>query len=223
MWADATDQGAVAVHRTGRVLVPVLAAVLAFATSFGAVAVSSGMSPAAAVVMSATTFGGGAQFAAVSVLGTGGSAVAAVLSGALLNTRYLAMGMAAATAYTGPPWRRAASAQLLGDESWAVSRRSEGHDRRLLLTAGATIYITWVGGTAAGAYGLAGHGQIQTWGLDMASPAVFLALLWGQLRDRAARHTSALAIGSALILVPLAPPGLPIAVAAAACLLGART
>jgi len=46
-------------------------------------------------VFSATTFAGSAQFAAVSVLGAGGSVVAAVLAAGLLNARYAPMSIAA--------------------------------------------------------------------------------------------------------------------------------
>lgn len=207
-------------------MLPVSAAIFAFGTSFGALATVSGITPAAAVVMSATTFGGAAQFAAVSLLGSGSGAAAAVAAGALLNLRYLPMGMAAAGAYTGPGWRRALFAQLLGDESWALARDGDGYNRRVLVRAGLLVYLVWLAGTGLGAYGLDGQGQVERWGLDMASPAVFLVLLWGQLtaggagarRVRAA--VAAAAALSALLLVPVMPPGVPIAVAASACLLG---
>jgi len=72
-------------------------------------------------VFSATTFAGSAQFAAVSVLGAGGSVVAAVLAAGLLNARYAPMSIAAAGVFRGRWWRRLLEAQLLVDESWALA------------------------------------------------------------------------------------------------------
>ncbi|NJP81185.1 AzlC family ABC transporter permease, partial [Streptomyces sp. AA8] len=55
-----------------RAAVPLAVAVFGFAVSFGVVARAAGMGVLAPVVMSLTTFAGSAQFAAASVLGTGG-------------------------------------------------------------------------------------------------------------------------------------------------------
>jgi len=78
------------------------------------------------------------------------------------------------------------------------------------------------GGTALGA--LAGDilGDPATLGLDAAFPALFLALLVPQLRERRAL-VAALAGGLiALALLPVASPGIPIIAASAACLIGLR-
>ena len=55
--------------------------------SFGATAVAGGLPGWLPVAMSLLVFAGGAQFAAVGVVLAGGSPVAAVAAGALLNTR----------------------------------------------------------------------------------------------------------------------------------------
>jgi predicted branched-subunit amino acid permease len=75
------------------------------------------MGAAAAIVMSATTFGGSAQFAAASVLDSGGSALAAILAAVFLNARYLAMSIAVASIIPGGRIRRLAASQLIVDES----------------------------------------------------------------------------------------------------------
>jgi 4-azaleucine resistance transporter AzlC len=199
----------------------VAAAAFAFGVSFGVVAIAAGFSAAAAVVMSATTFGGAAQIGAASVIGAGGGPLGAVATGSLLNLRYLPMGITAADAYQGPWWRRALLAQLLGDETWAISRRSDGsHDSRLLLTAGAAVYVVWLAGSALGAIVLSSFGDISSWGLDMVSPAIFFALLWRQMTTRRAQLAAGSAVVIALVLVPVTPPGVPIIVASLACLIG---
>ena len=62
---------------------PVAPGPLVFGVSFGLLAQSAGMSPVAAIVMSATTFAGSAQFAAGSILMQGGGALAAVVAAVL--------------------------------------------------------------------------------------------------------------------------------------------
>lgn len=172
--------------------------------------------------MSATTFGGAAQIGAASVLAAGGGAISASLTGTLLNLRYLPMGITAASAYPGPWWRRGALAQLLGDETWAMSRTSDGgHDARLLVMSGMAVYVVWFGGTALGAISFRSLGDVSAWGLDMVSPAIFFALLWKQLDSARARIAAASAVAVALALVPVSPPGVPVAVASLVCLIGA--
>ena len=84
-------------YRAGaRAMLPLAPAVTLFAASFGVLARSAGFDPAATVAMSATTFAGSAQFAAVSVLAAGGTAIAAVVAAVLLNARYAPMCLAAA-------------------------------------------------------------------------------------------------------------------------------
>ena len=80
----------------------------------------------ASIVMSLTTFAGSAQFAIVSVLGAGGTAVAAIAAAVLLNARYGPMALAAASVFRGGKLRRFLEAQLLVDESWALAQR-DGH------------------------------------------------------------------------------------------------
>ena len=74
---------------------------LLFGLSFGVLAEAAGMSTEAAVVMSATTFSGSAQFAAASVLEDGGTVLAAIVSAVLLNLRYVGQSIAAASIFPG--------------------------------------------------------------------------------------------------------------------------
>ena len=68
---------------------PLALAPLLFGASFGLLAVDAGMGWLGAVVMSATTFAGSAQFAAASILDDGGGALAAIVAAILLNARYV--------------------------------------------------------------------------------------------------------------------------------------
>ena len=132
-----------------RAAAPLAIGPVLFGASFGLLAGEAGMGTVAAVAMSATTFAGSAQFAAAGTLETGGGALAAVAAAALLNARYLPMGVAAAGAFGGSIPRRFAEAQLIVDESWALAGRSGRFERKLLVGAGLLFYVCWVAGTAA--------------------------------------------------------------------------
>jgi 4-azaleucine resistance transporter AzlC len=184
---------------------------------------SAGFDGTASVVMSATTFAGSAQFAAASILDTGGEIAAAVAAAVLLNARYAPIGVTVASLFSGPRLRRLVEAQLIVDESWALSRRPDGaFDRRLLIGAGFIFYVGWVGGTAIGALVGDALGEPETYGLDAAFPALFLALLVPQVRTRRALAAALGGGAIALFLIPFVPAGVPIIAAVAACLAGWR-
>ena len=209
-------------HHGFRAAAPLAIGPILFGASFGLLAGEAGMGTAAALVMSATTFGGSAQFAAAGTLEAGGSALAAVAAAALLNARYVPMGVAAAGAFHGPPWRRFLEAQLIVDESWAIAGRSGRFERPLLVGAGLVFYVCWICGTAVGALFGDALGDPNAIGLDAAFPALFLALLWPYLKTREGSTAAVLGGLVALVLIPVAPPGVPIVAAAFVCLLGLR-
>ena len=177
----------------------------------------------AAIVMSLVVFAGSAQLTAVGVLASGGSAAAATIGGLLMNLRFLPMGIASASAFRGRAWRRAVEAQTLVDASWALALDDAGRVERGLLI-GATIpqAIGWWTGTAAGALGGAVLAHTHALGLDAIFPAFFLALLVEQLGDRRSLIAALLGAGICLVLMPLAPPGVPVAASAAGALIGLR-
>jgi 4-azaleucine resistance transporter AzlC len=210
-------------YRAGvRAVTPLLPAVLAFGVSFGVLAEAAGMGATASIVMSLTTFAGSAQFAVVSVLGAGGTAAAAIGAAVLLNARYGPMALAAAGVFRGGRLRRLVEAQLLVDESWALSNRDGRFDRRIMIGAGLALYFGWSGGTAIGVVAGDSLADPATLGLDAAFPALFLALLAPLVRDRVALAAALLGAGIALALTPVTPAGIPVIAATVACLVGLR-
>ncbi len=194
---------------------------LVFGASFGLLAVDTGFAPLAAIVMSATTFAGAAQFAAVSTLQTGGGALAAVVAALLLNARYVPMSVAVASIFPGSAARRLMEAQLIVDESWAIAGRGGRFEYPMLAGAGAFFYVLWVVGTVVGAY--AGNlFDPNAIGLDAAFAALFVALLVPYLSSRRAVTAAVLAGAITFALIPVAPPGVPIVAASVACLVGLR-
>lgn len=204
-----------------RLALPLAVAVGIFGISFGVLAEDAGMGSIAPIIMSATTFAGSAQFAAISVLGAGGGVAAAATAAILLNTRYGAIGFSVAPVLKGRLPVRFVQSQLVVDESWAVANRGDGSfDRRLLLGAGLTLYVAWVVGTIAGVAGGSLVADPEDLGLDAAFPALFLALLWPMVRERRPLAAALLGAAVALALVPFVRPGVPIIAAAGVCVIG---
>jgi 4-azaleucine resistance transporter AzlC len=209
-------------YRQGaRRIAPFGAAAAAFAASFAVLSRQADFDGVRAVVMSATTFAGSAQFGAVSVLETGGGVAAAAAAAILLNARYAPISVTVGDQFEGPLLRRLLEAQLIVDESWALSRRPDGrYDRRLLVGGGLLLYCCWVGGTALGALLGDRLGDPERYGLDAAFPALFLALLVPQVRTRQALAAALAGATIALVLIPFTPAGVPIIAATSACLVG---
>src|SRR3954469_21117173 len=211
---------------------PFAAAGFLLSLSFGVIAREAGLSAVATIAMSAIVFAGSAQFAAISIVAAGGGLGAAVAAAALMNSRFLPMGIALAPSLPGGPAKRAAQGQTVVDASWAMANRGDGtFDRWFLFGSTAVQYVTWFAGTTVGA--LAGDllGDPDKLGLDAIFPTFGLArfsppfsppLLLAELRDRRSRGVAAAGGLIALALVPIAPAGVPVLAASAAALIGLR-
>jgi 4-azaleucine resistance transporter AzlC len=197
---------------------------LLLSVSFGVVAQQAGLTKLEAIVMSAIVFAGSAQFSAVAILAQGGGAGAAIAAAALMNSRFLPMGVALAPSLPGGPWKRALQGQAVVDASWAMAADGKGgFDRHYLFGLTAVQYVAWVLGTVLGVLWGDLLGDPEALGLDAVYPAFFLALLFEELRARrAARGVAAAGALIALVLVPIAPPGVPVLAAALAALVGLR-
>jgi predicted branched-subunit amino acid permease len=195
--------------------------------SFGATAVAGGLPWWVPIVMSLLVFAGGSQFAAVGVVLAGGSPVAAVAAGAVLNTRLFPYGLAVADVTTGSPgssrmpggrwWTRLAGAHVVTDESVAFALRQTGPARRraAFWTCGVSLFSAWNVAVLLGV--LAGSAMRNTaaFGLDATFPAVLLALALPTLADRRTRTAALSGASAAVALTPLLPAGLPVLAALA--------
>jgi predicted branched-subunit amino acid permease len=174
--------------------------------------------------MSLLVFAGSAQFAAVAIIGAGGSLGAALVAAALMNSRFLAMGIALAPSLPGGPLRRAAQGQAVVDASWAMALRPDGtFDRHFLFGATAPQYLTWALGTVIGVLGHGVIGNADRFGLDAVFPAFFLALLLSEARHPHSRGVAIAGAAISLVLTPFTPAGVPILAASTAALWGLRS
>jgi 4-azaleucine resistance transporter AzlC len=205
-----------------RKVAPYSIAVFGFGVSFGVLAAPS-MGRVAPIVMSLTVFAGSAQFASASILSDGGTVAAAVIAAVLLNARYGPIGVSVAPSLTGPWWSRLLRAQLVVDETWALSADGRGgHDPKIIVGAGVVLYAAWVLGTTIGVLFGDLIGDPTRLGLDAAFPALFLALLVPNLDRPHAKTAAIMGAAIALALTPFVPLGVPIIAASLACLVGWR-
>jgi len=192
-----------------------------YGVSFGAVAVAAGLSVWQACALSLVMFTGASQFALVGVLASGGAPLSGALTALLLGTRNTLYGLRLAPLLRWRGWRRVAAAQVVIDESTAMSvnRTSTETARVGFLATGWSVFVLWNLATLVGA--LAGNalGDPRTYGLDAAVGAAFLALLWPRLADRRNQLVAVAAAAVALGVVPVVPAGVPVLAAAGVALL----
>ena len=200
---------------------PVALAGSVLAMSFGVLAGDVGMPGWTAILMSVIVFAGSAQIAALGIIGAGGTLGAALGAAALMNSRFLPMGVAFAPSLPGGPLKRAAQGQTVVDVSLVVAEDGKGgFDRNLLFGSTLAQYVGWVSGTIVGVLAGPVLGDPKALGLDAIFPAFFLALLLGELKTARARGVALAGGLIALVLIPVAPAGVPVLAASAAAFYG---
>ncbi|MFD5917113.1 AzlC family ABC transporter permease [Kitasatospora sp. NPDC058201] len=192
--------------------------------SFGAITVSGGLPLWVPVVMSVLVFAGGAQFAAIGVVLSGGGALAAVATGLVLNARLLPFGFTVAGVLDGPWWRRLLGAQLLTDESVAFTLLQPDRRRRRAAywVCGLALFAVWNASVLVGAAAGGMIGDTDALGLDAAFPAVLLALVLPSLTDPRTRTAALAGAVVAVAATPFLPAGVPVLLALAGLLFARR-
>jgi predicted branched-subunit amino acid permease len=189
----------------------------AYGVSFGAIGVAGGLSVLETCATSVLMFTGASQFALVGVVAAGGSAASAAVTAVLLGARNSLYGLRLSTLLGLRGTRKAVAAQLVIDESTAMclAHQDDVRARRLAFwSTGLAVFVLWNLATLAGALAGSALGDPQTYGLDAAVPAAFLALLWPRLTEWRSRVVALGAAAVALLLTPVAPAGLPVMAAA---------
>lgn len=201
------------------------AAVGVFGISFGVLAVAAGLTAAQACTMSLLVFTGASQFAAVGVVDSGGSTIAALGSALLLGARNAAYGLSISRILRGRLPTRLIASHLVIDESTAMATAQPNRTEasRAFWWAGGSVFVLWNLGTLLGALGGDAIGDPEVYGLDAAFPAGFVALVAPHLRKLEGRVAAAMGFAIALVLVPIAPAGVPVLAASVAVLVGLRT
>ncbi|WP_435244186.1 AzlC family ABC transporter permease [Streptomyces sioyaensis] len=185
--------------------------------SYGAIAVASGFPLWFPVVLGLLVVAASSEFLFIGIIAAGGSPVAAVLAGLLVNVRHLPFGLAVPDVLGRGAWRFLGT-HLMNDETvvFALAQKDTARARAAYWACGLGIVVCWPVGATIG--GLAGTviDDTDAFGLDAMFPAILLALILPALRADSDKRRAALA-GSALALaaVPFLPAGLPVLLALA--------
>jgi 4-azaleucine resistance transporter AzlC len=198
---------------------PIFLGYMPVGAAFGLAATAAGFSALEAVLCSALVLAGAGQFIGLAAL-AGGNLVAALVATAIVNLRYVLFSATMAPHVRRvPTWQQGLLAFTLTDETFAINIADarEGHATRFsMLGVGAISWIGWTGGTLVGA--LAGNaiGDPSKWGVEFAMPAMFTALLVGQMTRKREVVAAALAAVLALALSAVLPGQWPVVIAAVA-------
>jgi 4-azaleucine resistance transporter AzlC len=197
-------------------------AFIIFGLSFGVLAVSAGASVLQSCAMSLLIFTGASQMSAVSVIATGGSPASAFGGAVLLAGRNAVYGLAMAPVLRGGSLPSGLlGAQWVIDETTAVvSAETDPATRRTAFwISGAILYACWNLGTLLGAL-LGSSINPSDFGLDVAFPVMFTAMVASHLRTKQGRRAAIFGAIAAVALAPFMPVGLPILVSAFGMLFG---
>ena len=156
--------------------------------AYGVLALKAGLSPANTLGMSIFVYAGSAQFIAAGLIGAGAPPLTIILTTLIVNLRHMLMSAALSPYLKG--WRRFQLVLFgyeLTDETFVL------HSTRIAalaslkietFTINLTAQISWVLGTWLGVITGQQISDIRPFGLDYALPAMFIALLVYQLKDK---------------------------------------
>jgi predicted branched-subunit amino acid permease len=162
---------------------------------------------AAVAINSATT-----ELAYLAVRDAGGTQLAAVIAGWVVASRFGLLAVSLGARLKVGTWHRAAAGLQSFDPNvtWAVQQRDARDVMRVFWRATAAMHLGWLSGIAVGVFLGNVIGDAQRFGLDAVFPAALLAIIGNLLRRRSGALAAAVGGGLCLVLIPIAPAGVPI-------------
>lgn len=187
---------------------PLAAAIATYGVSFGMMAVQAKFSPAGTAAMSALVYSGSVQMVAVAMLNSGAGPAGILLTALLLNLRNLLYGAALAEnlAPAKRGWRWFLAFGVSDEQFVLASARMKKHGPDPLYFGVVVVlfYAVWILSSLFGA--LAGDRiDPMKFGLDLAFPVTFAAILFPSLKGKPALATAGAAAVIAGVLKTLAP------------------
>ena len=168
--------------------VPIVLGYIPVGFAYGVLAQKAGLSPFNTLLMSIIVYAGSAQLIAVGLISSGLTPLSIIITTFIVNLRHMLM--SAALSPHLQSWRKpelAAFAYELTDESFALhATRIDGQERPKseTLAINVTAQASWVLGTALGIFGGQMIVEIEPFALDYALPAMFIALLVMQIKNK---------------------------------------
>lgn len=174
---------------------------------------------AAIVVNSATS-----ELAYLAVRDAGGSVIAALIAGWVVASRF---GLLAASLggriRVGRSHRAVAALQSFDPNVGVAVQQAKPADVvRVFWMVTVAMHAGWWSGTFVGVFLGNIIGDVNRLGLDAVFPALMLAIIGNLLRQRPGLAAGLLGAGLCLVLVPIAPAGIPIIVSAAGAVIALR-
>ncbi|MFO7684792.1 MAG: AzlC family ABC transporter permease [Desulfobacterales bacterium] len=170
---------------------PLLLGAFPFGMIYGALAMPSGLSPAAALAMSALVFAGASQFIAVGLVAVNTPVVIIVATTFIVNLRHMLYSATLLPHLKQLPQRwRAPLAFWLTDETFAVAvgryarGDSAGSAHWYQLGSSIAMYLNWQFWTLLGMIVGDRIPDASNWGLDVAMPVTFIGMLIPFVRTR---------------------------------------
>ncbi|AIC93326.1 AzlC family ABC transporter permease [Shouchella lehensis] len=187
---------------------PIALAIASYGLSYGVLAHQADFTILTATVMSILIFAGSVQLVAVAMYATGATIPAILLAAFLLNLRDFLYGMDLARDLkkVKQPWRFF-SLFGISDEPYLLAKarfNKHGTDIRYFLTTTLLFYAAWVSSSFIGVW-IGDQIDPIRFGLDLAFPAAFTALLLPALTHKAAWLTVAAACTITMIAEWIAP------------------
>ncbi len=178
------------VRRGVTACIPVLLGIIPYALVLGAQAAQKNLRLVEVPLMTGLNFAGGSEFAAIQLWTSPPHIALIVAITFLVNSRHLLMGAALAPFLRHLPKRKVLPALfVMTDESWALGladikdRATRGlhpaFSMPYYLGTALVFYAAWVSFTTLGAALGPILGDVESYGFDMAFPAVFLVLMRG--------------------------------------------
>ncbi|MEW5781575.1 MAG: AzlC family ABC transporter permease [Pseudomonadota bacterium] len=191
-----------------RALLPMHLGVAPFGVIYGVVALSAGIPPLAALLMSSIVFAGSAQFLLAQLVGAGAPALLSVGAVGLINLRHALYSASVAPLLAHLPRRwKLLLAYLLTDEAYAAAIPHLLENPKspvahwILFGAGFALWAGWQLATLAGV--LAGSLLPSDLGLDFALPLTFIAIVVPLIGSRARLIAALVAAVAAVMLAGL--------------------
>jgi len=175
---------------------------------------------AAVAINSATT-----ELAYLAVRDAGGTQLAAVIAGWVVASRFGLLAVSLGARLDVGRWHRAAAGLQSFDPNvtWAIQQRRAADVVRVFWRATAAMHLGWLSGIAVGVFLGNVIGDAERFGLDAVFPAALLAIIGNLLRRRSGALAAAVGGGLCLLLIPVAPAGIPIIASLAGAIVALAT